>query len=76
MKDPKPFVFFVSLLLLGFSTAVVDTSKQHYIDSQPLNEIQVTSKHKYLGPCSYLKGANPLQKYVDCMLSSMQREDI
>ena len=76
MKELRnAFIFFVCILLVGFCIAVVDASEQHSIDRTPLNEIQVTSKRKYYGPCSYLKGVK-LQKYVDCMVDSMQREDI
>ena len=72
----QAFLFFIFLLLVGFTTAIVEKSHRHGIDSQPLNEIQVTSKKKYYGPCTRYRTARRTQVYIDCVMRAMNRKDI
>ena len=75
-KLNQSLIFFIFLLLVGFTTAVREKSHQHYIDKQPLNVIEVTSKKKYYGPCTRYRTARRTQVYIDCVMRAMNRKDI
>ena len=74
-KLMAPFLTFVAFLLFGFVSLVWDTSEQSSIDRSPLNEIKVTSKRKFYGPCSYLRQQR-MQVYLDCIIAAMNRDDV
>jgi len=58
-------IFFICVLLIGFSMAVWDTSRQSYWDKHTIEEIEVLVRPRiFMCPC--MKSFGHAQEHIDC----------